>query len=171
MVDDARLHQVLIVIRSNFNSLHQDLHKNGFIWETIETESGTIVHNYFKQVNDSARTFYEIIPNRVYELWITRYWYISPCYHPNTMIHKFTVIPHYTYPVLKMLGPNGVITAKGDLRQSCTCDIEGNNLTKSQLIQAESNDMKEAFKQSHLEAWICRMSPNSPSRPSWTLIT
>jgi hypothetical protein len=61
-------------------------------------------------------------------------------------------IPHYTYPILMMLGPNGVITAKGDLRQSCTCDTEGNNLTKSQLIQAESNDLKEAFKRSHLEA-------------------
>jgi hypothetical protein len=29
---------------------------------------------------------------------------------------KFMAIPHYTYLVIKMLGPNGVITIEADLR-------------------------------------------------------
>jgi hypothetical protein len=29
---------------------------------------------------------------------------------------KFMAIPHYAYLVLKMLGPNGVITIKGDVK-------------------------------------------------------
>lgn len=152
MVDDARLHQVLIDIRSNFNSLHQDLHKNGSferplrpslapLYIIISSKSTTLLGHSTKLFPIEFMNF-EVVD-------------IDTSHHviiQTPRFTKFTVIPHYTYPILKMLGHKGVITAKGDLRQSCTCDTEGNNLTKSQLIQAESNDLKEAFKQSHLEA-------------------
>ena len=35
---------------------------------------------------------------------------------------KFMAIPNYTYLVLKMLGPNGVLSLKGDLQKSYECD-------------------------------------------------
>lgn len=47
----------------------------------------------------------------------------------NTMYHaiigrsglaKFMTIPYYTYLVLKMSGPNGVMVMKGNLKQSYT---------------------------------------------------
>jgi hypothetical protein len=31
------------------------------------------------------------------------------------MLARFMVVPHYTYLVLKMLAPNGVLTVYGDL--------------------------------------------------------
>jgi hypothetical protein len=33
-------------------------------------------------------------------------------------------VPHYTYLVLKMLGPNGIITVKGSFELSDLCDKE-----------------------------------------------
>jgi hypothetical protein len=35
---------------------------------------------------------------------------------------KFIAIPHYAYLVLKMLGPNGVISIKGDTKCAYDCD-------------------------------------------------
>jgi hypothetical protein len=35
---------------------------------------------------------------------------------------KFMVIPHYAYLVLKMSGPNGVISIKGDVKRAYDCD-------------------------------------------------
>jgi hypothetical protein len=34
---------------------------------------------------------------------------------------RFMAIPHYTYLVLKVLGPNGLITVKGNFELSDTC--------------------------------------------------
>jgi hypothetical protein len=37
---------------------------------------------------------------------------------------KFMAIPYYPYLLLKMLGPNGVLSFWGDLRRSYDCDME-----------------------------------------------
>ena len=37
---------------------------------------------------------------------------------------KFMAIPHYPYLLLKMLGPNGVLSFRGDLKRSYVCDTE-----------------------------------------------
>jgi hypothetical protein len=42
--------------------------------------------------------------------------------HP--MLARFMAIPHYTYPVLKMPTPHGVLTVYGDLLVSFKCDNE-----------------------------------------------
>jgi hypothetical protein len=44
-----------------------------------------------------------------------------------------------------MLGPKGVISAKGNLRQSYTCDEEECSLMESQVIRAECNSLKAAL--------------------------
>jgi hypothetical protein len=37
---------------------------------------------------------------------------------------KFMVIPHYAYLVLKMPGPHGVISIRGDIKRAYDCDKE-----------------------------------------------
>jgi hypothetical protein len=40
-------------------------------------------------------------------------------------------VPHYTYLVLKMLGPRGVITVKGSLEVSDLCDREFHKMAQN----------------------------------------
>ena len=47
---------------------------------------------------------------------------------------KFMAIPHYTYMVLKMPAPKGVITLRGDVKRSFPCEQESYELAQS--IQA-----------------------------------
>jgi hypothetical protein len=42
----------------------------------------------------------------------------------RSMLARFMAIPHYTYLVLKMPAPNGVLTVYGDLIVSSKCDNE-----------------------------------------------
>ena len=44
-------------------------------------------------------------------------------------------IPHYVYLLLKMPGPNGVLSLRGDLRRSNTCDKEAIDFA----VQSASN--------------------------------
>jgi hypothetical protein len=40
-------------------------------------------------------------------------------------------VPHYTYLVLKMLGPNGIITAKGSFELLDICDKEFHKMAQT----------------------------------------
>src|SRR6266542_2900142 len=44
---------------------------------------------------------------------------------------KFMAVPHYTYMVLKLPGPNGIITLHGDVRRSYNCDQESSTLAEN----------------------------------------
>jgi hypothetical protein len=44
---------------------------------------------------------------------------------------RFMAVPHYTYLVLKMLGPNGIITVKGSFELSYICDKEFHKMGQS----------------------------------------
>jgi hypothetical protein len=37
---------------------------------------------------------------------------------------RFKAIPHYPYLLLKMLGPNGVLSLRGDLKHAFDCDVQ-----------------------------------------------
>ena len=37
---------------------------------------------------------------------------------------KFMAIPHYPYLLLKMPGPNGVLSLRGDLKRAFDCDVQ-----------------------------------------------
>jgi hypothetical protein len=41
------------------------------------------------------------------------------------------VVPHYTYLVLKMLGPRGIITVKGSFEISDLCDKEFHKMAQT----------------------------------------
>jgi hypothetical protein len=55
---------------------------------------------------------------------------------------KFMVVPHYTYLVLKMPSPSGVLSLQGDLKISFDCDTEAVELTDTNQVP---NAMMEIY--------------------------
>jgi hypothetical protein len=51
-------------------------------------------------------------------------------------------VPHYTYLVLKILGPNGIITVKGNFKVSNTCDKEFHKMAQTFGMTAEYARLK-----------------------------
>jgi hypothetical protein len=63
------------------------------------------------------------------------------------MLARFMAIPHYTYLVLKMATPNGVLTVYGDLIVSFKCDNEAPDIaTMNACIDASVVMVAEAMK-------------------------
>jgi hypothetical protein len=58
---------------------------------------------------------------------------------------KFKAIPHYTYLVLKMSGPNGVITIKGDVKQANDCDRESCDMADALIAYIELQNLKKTL--------------------------
>src|SRR5438128_2217484 len=50
---------------------------------------------------------------------------------------KFMAVPHYTYMLMKLLGPNGIISLQGDVHRSFDYDQE--SCTLAENIQAKAN--------------------------------
>src|SRR5881394_3029403 len=50
---------------------------------------------------------------------------------------KFIAVPHYTYMLMKLPGPNGIISLWGDVRRSFDCDQE--SCTLAENIQAKAD--------------------------------
>jgi hypothetical protein len=57
-------------------------------------------------------------------------------------IAKFMAVPHYTYLVLKMPSPTGVLSLQGDLKISHDCDIEAVEIASTNLVP---NAMMEIY--------------------------
>jgi hypothetical protein len=49
-------------------------------------------------------------------------------------------VPHYTYLVLKMPGPNGIITVKGSLELSDLCDKEFHKMAQNFSMMASYDE-------------------------------
>jgi hypothetical protein len=58
------------------------------------------------------------------------------------------VIPHYAYLILKMLGPRGVISIRGDVKQAYNCDKESGEMGDRLTASAELQEFKEALDES-----------------------
>jgi hypothetical protein len=52
-------------------------------------------------------------------------------------------VPHYTYLVLKMPGPNGIITVKGSFELSNICDKEFHKMAQTFGVIVEFGGAKE----------------------------
>jgi hypothetical protein len=61
-------------------------------------------------------------------------------------IAKFMVVPHYTYLVLKMLSPAGVLSLQGDLKISFDCDIEAVELAATNQVPNAMMEIYDASK-------------------------
>jgi hypothetical protein len=62
---------------------------------------------------------------------------------------KFMAIPHFTYLVLKMPGPHGSISIKGDVKHVYDCDRESYEMANKLLASAELQELKTALVESH----------------------
>jgi hypothetical protein len=71
--------------------------------------------------------------------------HFEPSYHTildRPTIAKFMAVPHYTYLVLKMPSPTGVLSLQGDLRISFDCDTEAVELAATNHVP---NAMMEIY--------------------------
>jgi hypothetical protein len=61
---------------------------------------------------------------------------------------KFMTIPHYAYLVLKMPGPNNIITIKGDVKHAYNCDMVSCESVDMIIASAELQELKKALAES-----------------------
>jgi hypothetical protein len=59
---------------------------------------------------------------------------------------RFMAVPHYTYLVLKKLGPNGIITVKGSFELSDLCDKEFHKMAQNFGMMASYGEPKDKTK-------------------------
>jgi hypothetical protein len=59
---------------------------------------------------------------------------------------RFMAVPHYTYLVLKMPGPNGIITVKGRFELSDLCDKEFHKMAQNFGMMANYGEPKDEAK-------------------------
>jgi hypothetical protein len=63
-------------------------------------------------------------------------------------LDKFMAIPHYAYLVLKMPGPRGVISIRGDVKRAFTCDRESCEIADRLTASVELQELKQATAES-----------------------
>jgi hypothetical protein len=67
----------------------------------------------------------------------------------RSTLTKFMAIPHYAYLVLKMPGPHGVVSVKGDVKRAYDCDRESGEMADMLMVFAELQELKRALAESH----------------------
>ena len=55
---------------------------------------------------------------------------------------KFMAVPHCTYMLMKLPGPNGIISLRGDVRRSHNCDQESCTLAENIQAKAERDSIR-----------------------------
>src|SRR5688572_11950637 len=65
-------------------------------------------------------------------------------------LSKFMAIPHYVYLVLKMPGPKGELTLRGDLRRSYECDTEAVEIAATSQAPSPMQQVFSASRKLHL---------------------
>jgi hypothetical protein len=60
-------------------------------------------------------------------------------------LSKFITIPHYAYLVLKMPGPRGVISIRGDVKRAFNCDKESCETADRLTASIELQELKQAL--------------------------
>ncbi|XP_040381101.1 uncharacterized protein LOC121054716 [Oryza brachyantha] len=86
---------------------------------TFGTKDNYWTENIFFKVADFETTYHAIIG--------------------RPALAKFTGIPHYTYLMVKMSGPHGVITLRSDIKQAFSCEAESCEIAQ----QIEEKDGRE----------------------------
>ena len=57
---------------------------------------------------------------------------------------KFMAVPHYTCMMMKLPGPNGIISLRGDVRRSHNCDQESCTLEENIHAKVEQDSIRLA---------------------------
>ncbi|XP_062188838.1 uncharacterized protein LOC133892118 [Phragmites australis] len=77
------------------------------------------------------------------------------------MLGKFMVVVHYTYQTLKIPGPEGVVTVKGDQRATVKCDKQSLDMSDD-AVEEETND---GAKDNRTDGGV-KAVPLDPSEPA-----
>jgi hypothetical protein len=72
-------------------------------------------------------------------------------------------VPHYTYLVLKMPGPKGIITVKGSFKLSDLCDKEFHKMAQNFGMMANYGEPKDKMKS--LTAGAAQQLKRHPAEP------
>jgi hypothetical protein len=76
---------------------------------------------------------------------------------------RFMAVPHYTYLVLKMPGPKGIITVKGSFEVSDLCDKEFHKMAQNFGMIANYGEPKEKAKIATTE--VDKLPEGRPTEP------
>nr|CAE02527.2 OSJNBb0003A12.14 [Oryza sativa Japonica Group] len=57
---------------------------------------------------------------------------------------KFMAVPHYTYMMMKMPGPRGVLSLRSDIKQAVTCDKESCDMAQTREMASAREDIRLA---------------------------
>jgi hypothetical protein len=80
-------------------------------------------------------------------------------------------VPHYTYLVLKMPGPNGIITVKGSFELSDLCDKEFHKMAQNFGILANYGEPKDKAKKCDYRSRATTRRTSSRARSEETMGT
>jgi hypothetical protein len=83
----------------------------------------------------------------------------------RTAIAKFMAVPHYTYLVLKMPSPTGVLSLQGDLKISHDCDTEAVEIASTNQVP---NTMMEVYAASTSPRSLTKATSLNQLRRSWS---
>jgi hypothetical protein len=76
---------------------------------------------------------------------------------------RFMAVPHYMYLVLKMPGPKGIITVKGNFEVSDLCDKEFHKMAQNFGMIANYREPKEKAKITTIE--VDKLPEGHPAKP------
>jgi hypothetical protein len=63
----------------------------------------------------------------------------------RSTLSKFMVIPHYAYLVMKILGPRGIISIRGDVKRAFDYDRESCETANRLTVSTELQELKQAL--------------------------
>jgi hypothetical protein len=69
----------------------------------------------------------------------------------RSTLSKFMAIPHYAYLVLKMPGPRGILSIRGDVKRAFDCDRETCETADRLTASTELQELKQALAASPLD--------------------
>jgi hypothetical protein len=72
-------------------------------------------------------------------------------------------VPHYTYLVLKMLGPKGIITVKGSFKLSDLCDKEFHKMAQNFGMMASYGELN--YKAKSATTGVTQQLEGNPNEP------
>jgi hypothetical protein len=85
-------------------------------------------------------------------------------------LSKFMAIPHYAYLVLKMTGPRGIISIRGDVKRAFGCDRESYETANRLTASTELQELKQALAESSLDSVMSEAKSSKTSiQPEDTL--
>jgi hypothetical protein len=76
---------------------------------------------------------------------------------------RFMAVPHYTYLVLKIPGPKGIIIVKGSFEVSDLCDKEFHKMAQNFGVIANNGELKEKVKSATTE--VDKLPEGRPVEP------